>query len=75
MPDNLRFTLWHEMAHALVDQLRLPVFGPEENAADSFAPVYADRTTAEAELQVLIVDLVRLGRAEAAEEMFDPWAT
>ncbi|CUH38853.1 hypothetical protein JSE7799_01571 [Jannaschia seosinensis] len=71
--NNLRVTLYHELAHALIDQLRLPVFGPEESAADSFALVFADRVHDEPTNRALIRDLVRLGRAEAAEEYFDPW--
>jgi hypothetical protein len=34
---NMLFTLLHEMAHAAVDQMGLPVLGKEEDAADSFA--------------------------------------
>ena len=71
--NNLRFTLYHEVAHAMIDQLHLPIFGPEENAADSFAIVFADRVHDEAANQAFIRDLVELGRAEAIEEYFDPW--
>jgi putative metallopeptidase DUF4344 len=34
---QLRFSLYHEFAHALIDQLHLPVVGREEDAADSLA--------------------------------------
>ncbi len=34
---NTIFTLYHELAHALVHQLQLPVLGREEDAADSLA--------------------------------------
>src|SRR5262249_54529647 len=34
---NMLFVGFHEMGHALVSQLRLPVLGREEDAADSFA--------------------------------------
>ena len=34
---QLRFFLYHEMAHALIDQLHLPVVGREEDAADALA--------------------------------------
>jgi hypothetical protein len=33
------FTFFHELGHALVDQLELPVVGREEDAVDSFAAV------------------------------------
>lgn len=72
--NNLRYTLYHELGHALIDQYRVPIFGPEENAADSFGFVYADRVHDETEMADLIRDVVRLGRAEAAEELFDPWS-
>lgn len=35
--NNSLFVLYHEMAHLLVDQLRLPVLGKEEDAADNVA--------------------------------------
>ena len=34
---NLEFTLLHEFGHALIDDLQLPVFGMEEDAADRIA--------------------------------------
>jgi len=34
---NLEFTLLHEFAHLLIDELKLPVFGMEEDAADRIA--------------------------------------
>lgn len=35
--NNSLFVLYHEMAHLLIDQLRLPVLGKEEDAADNVA--------------------------------------
>lgn len=35
--DNFEFALYHELAHALIDVLELPVIGPEEDAADALA--------------------------------------
>ncbi|SFV35240.1 Putative metallopeptidase [Devosia crocina] len=35
--NNSLFVLYHEMAHLLIDQLRLPVLGKEEDAADHMA--------------------------------------
>lgn len=34
---NSLFVLYHEVAHLLIDQLRLPVLGLEEDAADNYA--------------------------------------
>ncbi|SDZ42516.1 Putative metallopeptidase [Jannaschia faecimaris] len=70
---NLRFTLYHELGHAVIDQLALPVFGPQENAADSFGLVLADRMHSESELARIITDMTALARLEAEEELFDPW--
>ncbi|MGH1367705.1 MAG: DUF4344 domain-containing metallopeptidase [Maritimibacter sp.] len=36
---NLRETLYHELAHAMIDVMDLSVFGPEEFAADMFSTV------------------------------------
>ncbi|MFJ8545312.1 DUF4344 domain-containing metallopeptidase [Streptomyces sp. NPDC093586] len=46
-------TLFHEMAHALVDVLELPVHGREEDAADQFAALMLLRKGAVGEQQVL----------------------
>ncbi len=70
---NLRFTLYHELGHAVIDQLSLPVFGTEETAADSFGIVLADRLHPEEEMQVILTDMTALSRAEAVERIFDPW--
>ncbi len=35
--NNSLFVLYHEVAHLLIDQLKLPVLGLEEDAADNFA--------------------------------------
>lgn len=35
----LRFILLHELGHALIDQLKLPITGRDETAADEFAAV------------------------------------
>lgn len=53
---NMMFVLMHEMGHALIHEMGLPVLGREEDAADSFASVsmlwmkneFSDRVLAEA---------------------------
>lgn len=40
---NVAETLYHELAHALIDAIDLPIYGPEEYAADMFAVVMMDR--------------------------------
>ena len=39
---NVLATMYHELAHALIDGLSLPVFGREEDAADTFVVVITD---------------------------------
>lgn len=40
---NLVSTFYHELAHALIDIMELPVLGQEEDAADVFSVVMVDR--------------------------------
>ena len=56
---NVLETLYHEMGHALIDTMQLPVFGPEEFAADFFAAVLLDRVHGEKVTRQLIEDVTR----------------
>ncbi|MEM1310250.1 MAG: DUF4344 domain-containing metallopeptidase [Cyanobacteria bacterium P01_D01_bin.71] len=40
----LGFVMLHELGHALIDMLDIPVFGKEEDAADQFATVILSKT-------------------------------
>lgn len=55
--DATMFVLVHEIAHALVDQLELPVLGREEDAADSFASYAAVEYADDGELVIAATDL------------------
>ncbi|KAB2875914.1 MAG: hypothetical protein F9K38_14250 [Pseudorhodoplanes sp.] len=58
----------HEMAHAVFDLLKIPLFGREEDAADQFSAyllLHADREEARA----LITGTAFLGRVESQEVM------
>ncbi len=46
---NLVSTFYHELAHALIDTMELPVLGQEEDAADVFSVVMVDRLFGEEE--------------------------
>jgi hypothetical protein len=70
----LRMTLYHEVGHAVIDQLDLPVYGMEENAADVFALALAQRLHSEAELAAILRDTTEAYRRDAAAELFDHWA-
>ena len=72
--NNLRHILYHEVAHAVIDQWEVPLFGPEETAADGFALLAAHRLHGEAAMRQLAEDVVRLARIEAGRDLFDPWS-
>ncbi|WP_298436657.1 DUF4344 domain-containing metallopeptidase [uncultured Jannaschia sp.] len=74
MRSELRMTLYHEVGHAVFDQLELPVYGVEETAADAFALALALRLHSEAEMTQIVTDTTERYRAEAATELFDNWA-
>lgn len=40
---NVLATMYHELAHAFIDMMPLPVFGSEEDAADTFVVVITDQ--------------------------------
>jgi hypothetical protein len=51
---NMLFVGFHEMGHALVNQLRLPVLGHDEDAADSFATLAMLNEGTEFSVNVLV---------------------
>ncbi len=54
---NVLETLYHEMAHALIDTMNLPVFGPQEHAADFFAAILIDRVHDEPTARQMVLDV------------------
>ncbi|WP_371156343.1 DUF4344 domain-containing metallopeptidase [Jannaschia sp. 2305UL9-9] len=72
--NNLRMTLYHEVAHAVIDQHDVAQFGPEETAADTFALVLADRLHTEADMRALITDATKMARSDARSSFFDAWS-
>jgi len=66
--DNLRATLYHEFAHALIDMLELPVLGQEEDAADVLSALMIHNRHPEAEA-VRIARNSSLSFAYDAEEL------
>jgi hypothetical protein len=45
--DNTIFFVYHELGHALIDLLRLPIFGQEEDAADVLGVVLSEKINSE----------------------------
>lgn len=54
--DNLVAILYHELAHALIDILEVPILGNEELAADALAVVLIDRLHGEDEAKGIVVN-------------------
>ncbi|PID37338.1 MAG: hypothetical protein CR993_00890 [Rhodobacterales bacterium] len=65
---NIVETLYHELAHALIDVLDLPVLGPEEWAADFFANVMINRMFSEDEIVAMTYDIAAAYDAGARKE-------
>jgi len=65
---NIRETLYHELAHLLVDQLDLALFGPEEFAADLFAAVMINRLHGEDTAVAMTYDIAAAYDAGAIKE-------
>lgn len=65
---NISETLYHELGHALIDQLDLAVFGPEEFAADFFAIVLINRLHDEATVVRMAYDIAAAYDAGAVKE-------
>jgi hypothetical protein len=65
---NISETLYHELGHALIDQLDLPVFGPEEFAADFFAIVLINRLHDEETVVRMAYDIAAAYDAGAVKE-------
>jgi hypothetical protein len=65
--DATRFVLMHEVGHALVDLLDLPVLGREEDAADGFAAYAAVEYAEDGELAIAASDLFAAFDAEDPE--------
>ncbi len=68
--DSLLHTLFHELAHALIDQYQLPVIGKEEDAADALATVLLIRYFDQGqELAISAADLFDLESEESEDTL------
>lgn len=66
---NVRETMYHELAHLLIDQLELSLFGPEEFAADFFASLMINRLHPEPEAVAMTYDVAAAYDAGALTEV------
>lgn len=51
---NTIFFIYHELGHALIDRLRLPVFGQEEDAADVLGVVLSETINSEEDNEMIL---------------------
>lgn len=65
---NIAETLYHELGHVLIDVLDLPIFGPEEFAADLFAIVLINRLHDEDRVVSMTYDIAAAYDAGAVKE-------
>lgn len=70
---NVLETLFHEMGHALIDKMNLPVFGPEEFAADFFAAILLDRLHDQDTTRQLVSDVLASYRYDATQGRHVAW--
>ena len=71
---NTIFFLYHELGHALIDRLRLPVYGQEEDAADVLGIVLSETINGEDDNALILTaaaDNFAYMAASAEEEGYD----
>lgn len=64
---NLASVLYHELGHAVIDQLQLPIFGQEEDAADVLSVLLINRMYDEETAQAVAYDAAFGFSAEASD--------
>lgn len=67
--DATRFILYHELGHALIDVLELPVLGREEDAADGFAAWMSVEHDEDGALVIAATDLFAAFDEQAGDEL------
>ena len=65
------FTLFHELGHAMVDQLDLPITGKEENAVDEFAMIMLLESENEAAIDLAIEGVLQFYYDSLDEDSID----
>lgn len=72
---NTMFTLYHELGHALIDQLGIPVLGREEDAADGLATILMISEEGDETADSLILEAAEgYGLADDTNKNFDDMA-
>lgn len=66
--NNLLAIFYHELGHAVIHQMNVPIFGQEEDAADSLSILLIDALYESDDAQVIAYDSASLFWAEAQNE-------
>lgn len=66
--NNLLAIFYHELGHAVIDQMQVPIFGQEEDAADALSVVLIDALYESADAEIIAYDSANLFWAESSEE-------
>ena len=71
MSSNIASIFYHELGHAIIDKMSVPIFGQEEDAADVLSILMIDQVYDEESAQDVAYDaaLGFLTDAEQAEEL------
>lgn len=64
---NLIATFYHELAHAMIDTMQLPVLAQEEDAADVFSALMIEHLFDSAEAETIIMGALKAGEIDAAQ--------
>lgn len=66
--NNLLAIFYHELGHAVIDQMQVPIFGQEEDAADALSILLIDALYDSESAEAMAYDSASLFWAEAAQE-------
>ena len=66
--NNLLAIFYHELGHAVIDQMQVPIFGQEEDAADSLSILLIDALYDSDDAEVIAYDSASLFWAEAQDD-------
>jgi len=66
--NNLLAIFYHELGHAVIDQMQVPIFGQEEDAADALSILLIDALYDSESAEAIAYDSASLFWAEAQEE-------
>ncbi len=66
--NNLLAIFYHELGHAVIDQMQVPIFGQDQDAADSLSILLIDALYDSDDAEVIAYDSASLFWAEAQDE-------